>query len=79
LYYRSFVWLYIKKENDFAKCDFCNTKLVYQDGTTSNLRKHLKQHKNKVPELKELDVKNKQVTALSRDFDGFKRYLLDNA
>ena len=60
MYYRSFVWLYFKKENDFAKCDFCNTKLVYQDGTTSNLRKHLKQHKNKVPELKELDVKKQR-------------------
>ena len=49
----SFVWNYFKKLGSSAKCDICGTSLKYADGSTSNLRKHLKlrTHINKVPEL----------------------------
>ncbi|CAG8849587.1 40494_t:CDS:2, partial [Gigaspora margarita] len=30
---------------------------IYQDRTTSNFKKHLKKHKNKVPELKKSNIK----------------------
>ena len=51
------MWNYFKKKGSKVTCDFCSTDLVYQDGTTSNLKKHLKLHKNKVPELKKLNIK----------------------
>ncbi|CAG8686241.1 12251_t:CDS:1, partial [Cetraspora pellucida] len=48
-----FVWNYFKKLGSSAKCDICGTSSKYADGSTSNLRKHLKlrTHINKVPEL----------------------------
>ena len=65
LYCRSFVWNYFKKKGSKAKCDFCGTELVYQDGTTSNLKKHLKIHKSRVPELtNESKVKQGGVTII---------------
>ncbi|CAG8855215.1 8281_t:CDS:2, partial [Gigaspora margarita] len=54
---RSFVWNYFKKEGNKAKCDLCGTELVYQDGTTSNLKKHLKIHRSRVSELNKSKVK----------------------
>ncbi|CAG8745179.1 29630_t:CDS:2, partial [Racocetra persica] len=46
---------YFKKKGGNATCDFCNMSLVYHDGTISNLKKHLKAHRSKVPELKSLN------------------------
>ncbi|CAG8821250.1 1721_t:CDS:2, partial [Gigaspora margarita] len=37
---------------------------VYQDGTTSNLKKHLKQYKSRVPELNESKVKQGGVSVI---------------
>ena len=55
----------LKKKGSKAKCDFCGTELVYQDGTTSNLKKHLKIHKSRVPELtNESKVKQGGVTII---------------
>lgn len=61
---KSFVWLYFTKGSGYAECDFCKTKLTYQDGTTSNLKKHLKIHKTKVPELKESNVKKDSISVI---------------
>ncbi|CAG8511616.1 14539_t:CDS:1, partial [Cetraspora pellucida] len=46
---RSLVWKYFKKHGSSARCDICGSSLTYSDGSTSNLRKHLKRrnHINK--------------------------------
>ncbi|CAG8756097.1 32869_t:CDS:2 [Gigaspora margarita] len=61
---RSFMWNYFKKKGNKAKCDFCGTELVYQDGTISNLKKHLKIHRSRVPELNESKVKKGGITVI---------------
>ncbi|CAG8817043.1 17202_t:CDS:2, partial [Gigaspora margarita] len=39
------------KDKPKVKCNICLRELKYSDETTSNLRKYLKTHKGKVPEL----------------------------
>ncbi|CAG8557046.1 21641_t:CDS:2, partial [Racocetra persica] len=46
-----------KKEENYAICEICNQKLVYQHGMILNLKRYLNSHKTKVPELKKLNVK----------------------
>ncbi|CAG8478257.1 13047_t:CDS:1, partial [Gigaspora margarita] len=50
---------------DKAICDFWSTNLAYQDGTTLNLKKHNKKHKNKVPELKKLNIKQGGISVIN--------------
>ncbi|CAG8737326.1 13915_t:CDS:2 [Cetraspora pellucida] len=64
---RSLVWSYFKTKDASAICNFCGTKLVYQDGTTSNLKKHLKIHRSKVPELKSLNVEQGSVSIIKHN------------
>ncbi|CAG8654400.1 22642_t:CDS:2 [Gigaspora margarita] len=52
------VWKYFKKAKDNATCDICSNSLVYTNGMTSNLLRHLKRHKGKVPELNKSNVKS---------------------
>ncbi|CAG8854636.1 43288_t:CDS:1, partial [Gigaspora margarita] len=42
---------YFEKGKDHAKYGICSRSLTYNDWTTSNLLRHLKRHKGKVPEL----------------------------
>ncbi|CAG8845507.1 25431_t:CDS:1, partial [Gigaspora margarita] len=52
------------KKRDKATCNFYSMNLVYQDGTISNLKKHLKIYKNKVPELKKPNIKQENVLVI---------------
>ncbi|CAG8568932.1 18331_t:CDS:2, partial [Gigaspora margarita] len=61
---RSFIWNYFKKKDNKAKCDLCGMELVYQDGTISNLKKHLKIYKSRVPELNVSKVKQSVITII---------------
>ncbi|CAG8847704.1 14712_t:CDS:2, partial [Gigaspora margarita] len=54
----------IQSKGNKAKYDLCRTELVYQDGTTLNLKKHLKIHRSRVPELNESKVKKGSITVI---------------
>src|SRR5438105_12704638 len=65
---RSFVWKYFKKDGSYAKCDICEKKLKCINSSTSSLKKHLKSHKDQIPELNI----NQQSNSLREPFNSKK-------
>ncbi|CAF0744375.1 unnamed protein product [Rotaria sp. Silwood1] len=70
----AYLWDYMTKLKDKAKCNICSTTLSRKNGTTSGLRKHLHQmHK-----LPYFGVKSKKVDIKPHQFSSDERKKLDS-